>query len=176
MCFEWTLSSYGSPSVVTVSWGLLALHLCSFCFTALMVQEKMPGVQPSTPACWLPLSSGLVKKSNITENPSFCEPTAGSCCCGSTTRRAQPLSLLPIQLGSACCGDLLPLLQGLSDFPPQPCPAQGSLEPLLMISCQWFSPCPCGSSWQESFLLYGFLLSKYFECMTNHTLVAFFPS
>lgn len=62
MCFEWTLSSYGSPSVVTVSWGLLALHLCSFCFTALMVQEKMPGVQPSTPACWLPRPLALGRK------------------------------------------------------------------------------------------------------------------
>lgn len=149
MCFEWTLSSYGSPSVVTVSWSLLALHLCSFCFTALIAHEKMPDVQPSTVARWLPLSSGLGKKSNITENQSFCEPTAGSCCCGSTTRRAQPLSLLPVQLGSACCDDLLPLWQGLSDFPLQPCLAHGSLEPLLMISYQRFSPCPCGSSWQE---------------------------
>lgn len=55
----------------------------------------------------------------------------------------------PVQLGSACCDALLPLLQGPSDFPLQPCLAHGSLEPLLMISYQWFAPCPCGSSWQE---------------------------
>lgn len=81
----------------------VSLHcvLCSLCFYCLDSPWENAWRQLSTPAMLSPSVLWPWEEEEQHASRPFSEPIAGSWCCDSTTGRAQPLSLLPVQLGAS---------------------------------------------------------------------------
>lgn len=174
MCFRWTLSSYISLSVVTVSWSLLALHpvFLLLLLLWLCMRKCLMSSLPLQPfGCTYPLTlgrKGTSREINLSLSlmlvpAAVAQPAGGpSLCPCSQFSWGQPAVMLFFR---SCMAPLTSLSSLASPVVP--------LNP-----CWWF---PISDSHpalvapldrRENFLLHGFLLSKYFKCMTNKYLVA----
>lgn len=146
-------------------------YIASCVPTALVMHEKMPDVQPSTPACWLywPLTLGrkvTSRESNLSLSSLLVPaavaqpPDRPSLCPCSQCSWGQPAGTLFF------CSCRAP-----SDFLSSLALPLAHLNPCYWFPISDFHPALVAPlDRRESFLLHGFLLSKYFECMMNQHL------